>query len=239
MNYKFPTEMSEQTQPTVNVGLDPECTAAITRARQAGIFVQFGLSPDLRGQILAAATEPSIKEFCPNDITRFANDETGAKWAGKGRAMTSLINKAGQLLAYGWAGSEANQAIPTAPITTAYRVTEAGSVHARHVRRELDPSFRIGYFLGKIVIGTAEYYGAKPAEISLETWESNTRAIGLYKDLGFVLRAKMPEERGRPTLHSIGHTINGHAVYEYPRPDTGIPEQRVFDTRCHYSLGSA
>lgn len=239
MSYEFPTQMIEQTEAILGFGFGDECNEAIVRARQTGIFVHFGLSPELRRQIFVAAGERSIKEFCPNDARRFASDEQGAKWASKGRAMISMTDSLDRLLAYGWSGSEANIVIPSAPITTAYRVTEAGSAYVRNVRGNLDPSFRMGYFLGKLVIETAQYYGAAPQEISLETWQSNSRAIGLYENLGFILRTTMPEEKGRLTQHAVGDIINGHPVYEQRNPATDTLERRVFDTRCHYSLDAA
>ena len=153
--------------------------------------------------------------------------------------MVTIADELGRVLAYGWSGPEKNDVIPEAPITTAYRVGVKGSEYARTIRLNSDPTFRMGFALGTLVVATAQLYGAAPQDISLKTWKSNSRAIALYEDIGFEHVAEKFEMKGRPTLQAPGGVINGYDVFAYTDPNDNTTSNRVFDTRCFYRYKAA
>lgn len=232
----YPTEMVERVAAldAATTALGSRGDAALASLHVAGLRASVGLDgPTLTG-ITAAATEPHIVEFCPNDRSRFADLAAGRKWMSKGRGLVTLSTASGALLAYGWSGRERNAHLPGADVTTAYRVTAQGLAAARRVRAT-DPAFRLGMVLGDLVVATAVHvWGAPAAEVSLETWRSNTGARWLYADLGFAQVPEAPDHPDvRPTLQPVGAVIAGEVVHADPeRPDRHV----VADARCFYVL---
>jgi hypothetical protein len=233
MAYEFPTQMVKRPETLLyDDGFSADYAQAISNVRTAGLFAQVGLSEERRRQVLAAAYGRDIREYCPNDISRFGTVAAGERWAAKGRAMVMIVDQIDRLMAYGWAGPEENKKIPDAPVTTAYRVTAAGKKFAAEMKKSR-PTFSMGYLLGSLVIPTAMRFGAAPSELSLETWESNIPANKLYAKLGFVLRAESELEE-RSTFAEVG-TANstGHVVL--PGNEEFAP-QRVEDRRLYYQF---
>ncbi len=230
----YPTEMVERAQVLDDdLALGPR-HGALRSLHAVGLRAAIGLDePTLTG-IAAAASEPHIVEFCPNDRTRFADLAAGRAWMAKGRGLVAVNTADGALLAYGWSGRERNEHLPGADVTTAYRVTARGQREARHAR-EVDPGFRLGMVLGDLVVATAVHvWGAPAAEVSLETWRSNAGARRLYADLGFVQVPEAPDHPDvRPTLQPVGTEVAGEVVRADPeRPGRHL----VADARCFYVL---
>lgn len=234
----YPTEMVERAAALdATTALGPRGDAALASLHAAGLRATLGLDePTLTG-ITAAANEPHIVEFCPNDRARFADLAAGRAWMGKGRGLVTISTADGALLAYGWSGREHNAHLPGADVTTAYRVTAAGQAEARRVRLA-QPPFRLGIVLGDLVVATAVHvWGAPADEVSLETWRSNAGARRLYADLGFVQVPEAPDHPDvRPTLHPVGAVVAGEVV----RADPARPGRHlVADARCFYVLRTA
>ena len=220
MAYEFPTHIEKHASSLLGINLGNTGNAAVEQLRSVGLNAQLGLTPELLRSLSTISYEREVTEFCPSDAaTRFSNLAMGERWASKGRAMVTISDGLGKVVAYGWSGPEKNDAIPEAPITTAYRVGKSGANYARNVRA-MDPTFRMGYALGTLVVATAQLYGARADEISLETWKSNERALGLYEDLGFELRGEEFYLKGRPTLHAVGDEINGYTVFSHTDSET-------------------
>lgn len=200
------------------------------------------------------ANEPHIVEFCPNDpITRFSGLRQVKAWNAKKRGFVGIYDVVGsegkplsenQLieitdedilqLAYGWSGPELNRHIKGADITTAYRVGRFGLALARERRKSEVDHFSLGYPLGELVIASSVVlFGAEPSEISLETWESNQRAVALYELMGFKMKARAADER--PTLQPAGTEINGNVV-SLKKEGKHIGRNMVTDTRRYYVL---
>lgn len=227
----YPVEMVDRVRPLTGGELGPRGAAAVTSLTGVGLRAMVGLDEPTRAAMAAAAGEPHIVEFCPNDAKRFADPAAGRAWMAKGRGLVTIVDGDGTLLAYGWSGVERNGHVPGADVTTAYRVTAAGQAAARRARA-VDPSFRLGMVLGDLVVATAAHVWGAPAEqISLETWASNAVARRLYADLGFELVAEAPDER--PTLQPIGAIVAGEVV----RADADRPGRHIVaDARCFYVL---
>lgn len=238
MAYEFPTQIESRASFLLGVDIGEAGSTMVNRLRSAGLYAQLGLTAQLLRSLSTISYEKEVREFCPKDATsRFSTPALGEEWVSKGRAMVTISDDLGKVVAYGWSGPEKNEEIPQAPITTAYRVGKSGANYARNIR-ENDPTFRMGYALGTLVVATAQLYGAQPDEISLETWKSNKRAISLYEDLGFELYTEKLELKGRPTLHMVGEEINGYTVFEHTDPITSAVGNRVFDTRCFYQYSN-
>lgn len=204
-----------------------------------GAVAAVGLDEATVPLVAAAATEPGIVEFCPNDGTRFADVSAARRWAAKGRAFVGITvagdRGARTLLAYGWSGPEHNDHVPGADVTTAYRVTAAGQALARRVRAVAHVEFRLGLVLGELVVATAVAVGgADPSAVSLETWASNRAARRVYADLGFVQPDGVAEVPAvRLTLQPVGAAVEGSVVHADP---AGGGRRLVDDHRCFYVL---
>lgn len=210
--------------------------AALAALHTAGADAVLGLDEPTVPLVAAAASEPGIVEFCPNDATRFADVPAARKWAAKGRAFVGIVGPGpDRLLAYGWSGPEHNEHIAGADVTTAYRVTAAGQAFARRVRAGGAHDFRLGLLLGELVIAAAVAVGdVAESDVSLETWGSNRAARQVYADLGFVQPDGVPEVPAvRPTLQPVGAEVNGAIV----RADGA--RHVVDDRRCFYVLRRA
>jgi hypothetical protein len=218
---------------------NPEFNDIVQQLARMEIYMHIGVTPQTRLMMAAAGEEPHIREFCPNDRKRFATDQSASAWIAKHRIPLGAVNPGAGFLINNWLGPEKNDVIPEAPITTAFRTTEAGLSYARSLRQGQYPGFRLGLMAGRLLILTALETGAEPHHLSLETWGSNLRALDVYEELGFELRAKKLDLNGRPTLHDVGDVINGYTVFEHTDPTTGLIENRVFDTRCFYQYAGA
>lgn len=212
----------------------PEFNDMVQQAASMEIYFRIGMDPEKRKMAAVAGEEPHIREYCPNDRNRFATDESAREWLKKQRIPLDAVNPSAGFLVNNWLGPEENHVIPGADITTAFRTTEAGLAYARTLRQGRYPSFRLGIFAAKLLILTALETGAEPHQISLETWGSNLRALDVYEEIGFELRGKQLDLKGRPTLRAVGEEINGYTVFEHIDTKTGAKENRVFDTRCFY-----
>jgi ribosomal protein S18 acetylase RimI-like enzyme len=236
MTTPYPTQMVERAHvldDDLALGVRGD---ALRSLHAAGLRAAIGLDEPTLAGIAAAASEPHIVEFCPNDRTRFADVAAGRMWMAKGRGLVALTAADGALLAYGWSGRERNDHLPGADVTTAYRVTARGQLEARRVR-VADPRFRLGLVLGDLVVATAVHvWGAPPTDVSLETWRSNAGARRVYADLGFARVSEAPDQPDmRPTLQPVGSEIAGEVV----RADPDRPGRHVVaDARCFYVLRS-
>lgn len=240
MAYTFPTQIETRAVSLLGIDIGERGNETVQQLRTAGLNACIGLTPELLRSLSTISYERAVREFCPSDAaTRFSDIDMGERWAHKGRAMVTIADELGKVVAYGWSGPEKNDVIPNAPITTAYRVGSNGSEYARTIRLASDPTFRMGFALGTLVIATAQLYGAAPQDISLETWKSNSRAITLYEALGFEHVAEKFEMKGRPTLQAPGKVINGYEVFEQTDPNDNVTSNRVFDTRCFYRYNGA
>jgi len=236
MSLEFHTQMLEHAQ--VLDGKDPnfgaEFNDIVQQLLSMEIYVQIGLTPKVRPMMAAAGEQPHIREYCPNDRKRFATDQSAREWIGKHRIPLLALNPSSGLLVNDWLGPEINTVIPEAPITTAFRTTEAGLAYARTLRQGKYPEFRLGLVMARLLILTGLETGAEPHHLSLETWGGNLRAVDVYEEAGFGLRGQRLDLEGRPTLHPVGDVINGYEVFLHTDPKTGLTENRVFDTRCYY-----
>jgi ribosomal protein S18 acetylase RimI-like enzyme len=199
---------------------------AVSLLAERGFVVMAGVTQYQGDQIARIGVERGVREFCPKDATdsRFGTRAAMAEWLGKGggRGMTiiasvvdydkplsmadiaALRDEDLKVRAYGWSGYELNKHIPGADITTAYRVSETAAGNG------------LGKLLVRLVTASAvDVFEVKdPATISLETWASNTVAVGLYGKVGYESGEGIkPITDVRPTLEEPGTIINGKKVF--------------------------
>jgi hypothetical protein len=173
---------------------------ALRRLHERGYRVATGLTEHYVGAIGLMAWQPHIREYCPKDYKeRFRPLEAAEEWVGKGEKgiegrgtfllLSQTLTKAGRLgyplEAYGWTGWEPCPQLPDHPITSAYRTGEPAGRH-------------LGEDFGLVVVHATNALYAPGENIGLETWQSNKRAVEMYKRIGFVLQmneGQQPELR--------------------------------------------
>ncbi len=211
----FPNSFVETPTPLEPI-MDRRGNAALARLNKRGYMIATGLSPYFAGAIGIMGQQYHIREYCPKDATpaRFGTQSSTERWLtkGGGRAVFLLLGKVAdedsyvanqQLGGYAWTGYEPNDALPSHPITSAYRI--GASALGKHLADD---------FIQTVVSGTHALYTPEDG-IGLETWKSN-HAAELYTKVGFVLqeRPSQPAEL-RPTL------------------DPNAPDGKVLDTRLY------
>jgi hypothetical protein len=240
---------------TPDMGLGDHADGALYDLAEHGFVAALGVHERQLGRLATMASEPHIQEYCPSDSERrFSTPEMAQEWQLKGRVMVGIYDVEGHAtaldvddipyigsdelsqVAYGWFGPETNEHIPTAPITTAYRVGERGRLLSRLRRHSETDHFKLGLPLGRLVTAAAlNIYDVRPSELSLETWKSNG-ANSLYDILGFVQPEGVESvDDVRPTLRPIGDTVNGNVVYF----DLKKKRHMVGDTRLFKVLANA
>jgi hypothetical protein len=254
----YPNTLAPELQfLTPDMGLGERADTSLAALHERGFVAAVGLTEHHAGALAVISTQRHIAEYCPKDqtLSRFGTLESTRTWIGKdgGRGFVGIYDVVGnegyplhlydvqnmsttdvRMTADGWSGYGKNKHIPGADITTAYRVGQEGLDLARQRRKGPEDRFGLGMHLGELVIATGvNLYGADPATVSLETWQSNTGAVGLYERLGFELKAKAPDTR--PTLKPIGTSIGDNAVYE--AYEEGKTVRNVEDVRLFYLLG--
>ncbi len=233
---EFPTTFTPELQIiTPDMGLGEEIDATLHNLRERGFVVGYGLTERLAGSLALTANEPHILEFCPTQPERFGDEALAKKWQSKGRMMGTINHVIGHKNeplsmadlravteedleddAHSWAGLLANEHIPEADVTTAYRVVKRG-LHQGLARP-----------LVTVTVGlTTALHDIAPERISLESWVSNTYANRVY-DADFVERALQKDMR--PTRQKVGSVINGNLVYLGVNKK-GEPTPMVEDTR--------
>lgn len=193
----FPNTFSDGLLTVVPDILDRRGSNAIEKLHSRGYFLVAGLTESCAEELPVIGSDPEIVEYCPKDCTenRFGTLDSTAAWLKKhgGRAAYLLINSTKMsangdlaIAGYGWSGAEPNEEEYTGqPITTAYRL-------AKDARgRGLGKPFIQSIVSATRALNTDEGIG-------LETWGSNSAAVGSYLKLGFELRATRPDVR--PTL---------------------------------------
>jgi GNAT superfamily N-acetyltransferase len=206
----------------------------LAELNERGIVAARGVTPELVGALGIVANQRHIVEFCESEPGRFGTKNKTTEWQQKGREMFTLHQVDGyedeslkyvdlenldqgdlKLLAYGWSGPSKNKCIPGADITTAFRSTEQGR------------GKRLATPLVKFVVGATIvlHRDIDRETISLETWESNTTAVPLYKRNGFTQVDRVWGSRG--TLRPVGDLVNGHQV----RQDEKKPDRHVVTDR--------
>lgn len=250
----YPTALAEDlTFLTPDMGLGERADAALADLHEHGFVAAAGLTEYHAGSLAVIAAEPHIVEYCPNDKKRFGTLAATAKWVGKGggRGMVGIYTVEGNngeplsaadienitsqdvhMVADGWSGYDLNKHIPGADITTAYRSSREGQELARARRNGPEDKFGLGMPLGELVIASGvSLYGVDPRQISLETWDSNEKAVALYERLGFVHRASHYDIR--PTLKPVSTEVGDNLVYELDGKHV------VNDIRRFYVLGES
>jgi hypothetical protein len=254
---EYPTDLAtEVTLLTPSMDLGERAHDEIVDIMDHGLVAATGLPELFAGSLATMSAEPHIVEYCPDRVKRFPTLAMTRKWHEKGRGFVAIYDVPANrgervtedqldeltkddmhLLAYGWSGEEPNHYIEGADITTAYRVGAEGSNLAFNRRRDETDKFKLGRPLGEIVLGTAVHiFGAEPHIISLETWESNGKAIGLYEGMNFVQMHRV--EDTRPTLQPVGTSVNEHEVYQ-DQDKHGNLINKITDFRRAYLLGEA
>lgn len=191
MNYPVEFQESLSEFPTSKLG--PLGQAAWESLTSKGYEVKIGMTKDVAASIHDMSQEPSIREYCPKDLTeRFSDDEAVGQWLKKGRATFVLVADDGTVVGYGWVGLGTSSHVPDGKTTFAIRLGEAsqGKGLATDYARLM-------------IAGAAILYGA--SNVWLETWESNGGAVHIYHKLGAVDVAQVSSKRPRP---------NGQAVDE-------------------------
>jgi hypothetical protein len=251
----YPTELAPHVEILVpGNGLGERADAALRNLHEHGMVAAVGLSQYHVGRLGEIAAQEHIVEYCSNDRSRHGSLEQVRAWHRKhdgrgfvaiydipengGRPLTvddtvGLKDDELLMLSEGWSGyleNRRNPFIEAAPVTTAYRTSSEGQLLARQRRRGPEDRFGLGVPIGELVIASSVViFGAKGAEISLDCWRSNTRAVNLYDNLGFQLMAEEPD-RLRPTLRPI----DGLQVVS--RQEKGQQAAMARDWRNHYQL---
>jgi hypothetical protein len=231
---EYPTSFTPELRPLQpGYGLSEPTDTLLQELRAHGFVMAVGVHESQLDNLADMASQPHIREFCPNDVGRFGSEPRVRKWQqkGTGRVMVGIYavnGESGPLdedrvaslraedltqVAYGWFGAEPTPHMPPGvDITTAYRVGQQGRELARKRRTNPEQLLSLGLSIGKAVLAVAtELYGIAPERIGLETWESNEAANKLYDLLGFQLVAA--EEDVRPTLQRAGSNIRNKIVF--------------------------
>ncbi len=238
MNY--PNEPIERAEILSAEEFDCYTQGSITNLRKMGMTAYAGANCREAMLLGIHSKETGIEEYCPNDYKRFGRPHNYRQWMAKngGHGLIRIMSDTSDLevMAYGWSGYEENKILPGKDITTAYRVTKAGSEETRLAQKRFERYPSMGLTLGRIVIATAIHkYDCDPEQISLETWQSNERATKLYKKLGFELQESVACER--VTLKPVGAEIKVDGIRTMVRADeTDFHTHLVDDRRLYYSL---
>lgn len=245
----LPTDFADQFEVLqVSPDLTPQANDAITAAAAHGFVAATGLQRARAGDITVMAAEPHIREFCPNDESRFGSEPQMVRWLQQGRKMVGLyavhdvisvsLNEADSLTpadvqqaACGWYG------LARQMVTTAYRVGTVGQWLAAERRFDEHDRFKLGLPLGEIVTAVALRDGVMPGQLSLETWASNSGANRLYDQMRYRQPDWFkPEPADRPTLRPVGDVITvpglGERTVRYDQElQTAVVEDlRLFKT---------
>jgi hypothetical protein len=236
----YPNELANPATPIdSSTDLGPRGNSAVATLLKHELQPSVGLDRSIIEHLVGVTGEDHIVEFCPTDRRRFADVAACQEWVQKHRAFVAITDSASSaLLAYGWSGPDKNKHIPGADITTAYRVTRAGQAATKLARERGDGDFRLGMYIGELVIATAtQLYGASPDSVSLETWGTNVAARHLYELLGFVQLDTAPNEKAtRPTLKPLDTHVGNAQVRADPSSLDDPAKQVVDDERCFYVL---
>lgn len=157
--------------------MSSEGQKAIDDLQQKGFVVRHGITLEFANIVRDVASEPSIKEYCPNDSSsRFSSTEKTEEWLSKGRATFLLLKGETQeqqrLAGYGWVGSKHVEEIKEGDTTFSLRISE------RYQGQGL-----ASMFSQSILDATNALYGN--SKMWLETWKSNGGAVHIYHKLGF------------------------------------------------------
>jgi ribosomal protein S18 acetylase RimI-like enzyme len=159
--------------------------------------VHYELTKEFAKDITKMCNEPSIKEYCPNDLARrFSSLISTERWLLKGRAVFLLLKKTDNglnLVGYGWAGQEKSPQVLKGESTFAIRIGEAGQGNGLAT-----PFSRL------IVSASAEIFGAQ--NMWLETWASNGGAVHIYHKIGFKDVAAVVGSRSKANGRKVADT---------------------------------
>lgn len=231
---EYPTSFTSELRPLQpGYGLSEPTDTLLQELQAHGFVVAVGVHESQLDNLADMASQPHIREFCPNDVGRFGSEPRVRTWLqrGIGRVMVGIYTVNGQSgslteehiaslqaedltqVAYGWFGAEPTPHMPPGvDITTAYRVGQQGRDLARQRRTNPERPLSLGLSIGKAVLAVAtELYGIAPERIGLETWESNQAANKLYDLLGFQQVAA--EDAVRPTLQQVGDKVGNNIVF--------------------------
>lgn len=176
----FPTTFSEQHVPLTPADMGAQGRNSISRLESLGLQMVSGLLESDIPEILAIADTEAVKEFCPNDLSRFGNPE---KWLSKGRGAFLLRTiDTEKIVGYSWVGMEECHELPDNPTTTAFRTTVRGTG-------------------ADFVTATVEAARAvhDASHLGLETWASNVKAVKTYPRTGAQLVVSKDREVNKET----------------------------------------
>jgi hypothetical protein len=210
----WPDKFDDATRPLPTGNLGQAGAEAARKLAERGYEVHAGLTSELAAQVLTMSTEPSIREFCPKDLSeRFIDRAATERWLAKKRAAFLLFRREDSgslgLAGYGWSGAGSNHYAPKGDTTFAVRIGEAGQGHGLAAP-----------FSWLIIAASTYLYGAQ--DFWLETWASNGGAVHIYHKIGFVTVAEQSSERLVPD----GKTITDTRIY-MSLPNELLPPQVV------------
>lgn len=190
---EFPTGFANELYHVTPTDIAKRHSHTVQGLEAEGFVVGAGLRPSDVPALTEIAGQAGTLEFCPNDLAKRWTDEDTARAQlakGGGRAVFQLIRKQDEALAgYGWVGllseDDTERQLTGMPYTFALRINE--EMRGRGLAK---PFSRL------IVAGAMGLYGARG--IGLETWASNTRAVGAY--LGAEAVTVAHRNAVRPTL---------------------------------------
>lgn len=197
----FPEHYDQELQPLPLQQMSESSQQAVQTLESKGYIVKAGLTPYYADAINKLSQEPSIKEYCPKDLSeRFTTRQTTEQWLSKKRATYLLLHKSDDgsldLAGYGWVGTKQSPLVPGGEVTFSVRVSE------KHQGKGLAAPFS-----ESMLAAAKATYGA--SNLWLETWASNGGAVHIYHKLGFNDVAEKPDER--PSL--VGHKVADTRIY--------------------------
>src|ERR1043165_7600607 len=96
----YPTTFSEQHVPLTGADLSRQGRESLNHLVKLGLTMVSGLMPADISEIMAIADTDEVKEFCPNDLSRFGDPE---KWLSKGRGAFLLRTiDTEKIVGYSW-----------------------------------------------------------------------------------------------------------------------------------------
>jgi ribosomal protein S18 acetylase RimI-like enzyme len=182
----LPTAFDKNTTPLDAAALGETCQLAIAKLAEQNYEVQLGLTAEYAEQILAMASQASIKDYAPRDSSeRFKDLSSTENWLSKGRAVFLLLRKTESetvLAGYGWTGPGSSIYVPGGENTFAIRISEADQGKGLAT-----PFSRL------LVFASHDLYGL--SNLWLETWASNGGAVHVYQKIGFNIVKEVASQR--------------------------------------------
>ena len=192
----YPTELVENVLPITE-------TIDQTKLNQKGMFVVQGLDYLLAEQLVKVSNQPDIVENCLGDSTnRFASVENIVTWQARGRLALPLVKQVGdstmRLVGFGWMGPERPK--KDEPTITSAKITFAIRLYEGAIRQHNS----LPYTRTILDVNEAQFGNEG---VWLAAWGDNTRALGVYRQVGFQQVAEIPSLRNDKEVTRVFMTL--------------------------------